>query len=113
MIEFTRMGWLVAAIWLGGIAAFSQLSPELIDQHGMGVSRVGAIFLMAAALSSPLLFIAGKALNRDKVPRTIVRYGKQRLVNWGTHTFFMLPIEFWSLMIPAFTLVFYVIFSIF
>ena len=111
MMIFTRMGWLVAAIWLGAIAATSQLSPGLISAYGMGLSRVAAMFLLAAAIAAPLLFITGKILNRDKVPRTIVRYGKGRTVNWGTHTFYLLPIEFWALMIPAATLVFYAIFS--
>ena len=110
MIIFTRMGWLVAAIWLASVAACSQLSPEFTGVYR--VSRVAAIFLLAAALSAPLLFIAGKVLNRDKAPRTIIRYGKERTVNWGTHTFYMLPIEFWALMIPGATLVFYAIFSL-
>lgn len=112
MIIFTRMGWIVAAFWLGAVALCSQIPPEQIAAHGMGLSRVAAMFLLAAALSAPLIFIAGKILNRDKVPRTIVRYGKERTVNWGTHTFYMLPVEFWALMIPAFTLVFWVIFSV-
>ncbi len=111
MDTFTRMGWLVAAVWLGAVAASSQVPPELIITYGMGVSRVEAMFLLAAAISAPLLFIAGKVLNRHKVPRTIVRYGKERIVYWGTHTFYFLPIEFWSGMIPVATLVFYVIFS--
>lgn len=110
MIIFTRMGWLVAAIWLGAIAACSKLPPDLISRYGIGTSRVGAMFLLGALIAAPLLLIAGKILNRDKAPRTIVRYGKPRTVNWGTHTFYMLPIEFWAVIIPVATLVFYAIF---
>ena len=112
MIIYTRMGWVVAAIWLAAIALASQLSPEMIIQYGMGVSRAAAMFLLAAVISAPLLFIVGTILNRDKVPRTILRYGKVRTVNWGTHTFYMLPVEFWALMIPAATLVLYAIFAL-
>lgn len=112
MILYTRMGWLVAAIWLASIATASQVPPDLIVQHGMGLTRVAAIFLLAAAMSTPLVFIAGTVLNRDKVPRTIVRYGKERIVNWGTHTFYMLPMEYWAIMIPVATVVFYCIFTL-
>ena len=112
MIIYTRMGWLVAVIWLSAIALASQVSPDLITTYGMGVSRAAGIFLLAAVMSAPLLFIVGSFLNRHKTPRTIVRYGKERTVNWGTHTFYMLPIEFWAMMIPAVTLVLYAIFAL-
>lgn len=111
MFFYTRMGWLVAIVWLAAVAASSQIPPNLISAYGMGASRVAAIFLGAAAISGPLLFILGKILNRDKVSRTIVRYGKERTVNWGTPTFNMLPIEFWAVIIPVFTLVAYGIFA--
>lgn len=112
MILYTRMGWLVAAIWLGAVALASKIDPAVIAQHGHGVSRVAAMFLVAAAISAPLLFVIGSMLNRTKVPRTIVRFGKEKTVHWGTHTFYMLPVEYWAGMIPVFTVVFYAIFTV-
>lgn len=65
---------------------------------------VAAIFILAAILSTPLVLIAGLILNKNKVQRTIVRYGKKKIVNWGTHTFYFLPIEYWAWLIPVFTI---------
>ena len=37
-------------------------------------------------------------------PALIVRYGKKKIVSWGTHTFYFLPIEYWAWLIPVFTI---------
>jgi hypothetical protein len=112
MILYTRMGWLVPALWLAAIAASSQIPASLLVQYGFGLNRATLIFLLAAAVSTPLVFIAGKLLNRDKAPRRIVRFGKEKIVNWGSHTFYMLPVEYWAIMIPGATIVFYAIFTL-
>lgn len=112
MIIYTRMGWLVPAVWLAAIALASQIPPALLAQYGMGATRATMIFLLGAALSAPLVFMLGTLLNRDKMPRRIVRFGKEKIVNWGTHTFYMLPIEYWAMMIPVATVVFYAIFTL-
>ncbi len=113
MFLYTRMGWLVPFIWLGAVAAASQIPPALLDSYGFGVSRVGMMFLLAAAVSTPLLYLFGVVLNRQKVPRKIVRFGKEKTVHWGTHTFNMLPVEYWAIMIPVGTIVFYAIMTVF
>ncbi len=111
MILYTGMGWVVALIWIGAMAAAGNVTPEFISDYGMGISRAGGVFMLAALISAPVLFIGGKALNRVKVPRTIRRYGKDRTVNWGRHTFYMLPIEFWAGIIPAITVLAFAVFS--
>jgi hypothetical protein len=106
------MGWLVPAIWLAALAMSSQVPARLLEQYGIGTHQVPFIFLAAAAVSTPLLFVAGKMLNRDKKPRKIVRFGKEKIVNWGSHTFNTLPIEYWAIMIPIFTILFCAIFTL-
>lgn len=112
MFLFTRMGWLVPAIWLAAVAAASQVPAELLVSYEIGLSRVAFIFLTAAAMSTHLVYIAGAVLNKQKSPRTIKRFGKDKVVHWGSHTFNMLPVEYWAAMIPAFTIVMYAILSL-
>ncbi len=106
------MGWLVPAIWLAAVAASSQVSADVAAQYGMGLSRVALIFFMAAAVSAPLLGLAGAVLNREKVPLTIRRFGREKEVLWGTHTFYMAPIGFWVIVIPVATAVSYFVFPL-
>ena len=49
---YTRMGWIVLAIWLAAIGLSSQISPDVAEQ--LGLSRVAFVFVMAAAVSAPL-----------------------------------------------------------
>lgn len=111
MILYTGMGWVVALIWIGAMAAAGEVPHELISRYGMGISRAGGVLMLAGLISAPVLFIVGSVLNRVKVRRTILRYGKDRTVNWGVHTFYMFPIEFWAIIIPAITLLFHAVFS--
>ncbi len=90
----------------------SQIPASLLEQYGIGTHQVSLIFLTAATVSTPILFTAGRLLNRDKKPRKIVRFGKEKIVNWGPHTFSMLPIEYWAIMMPVFTIVFCAIFTL-
>ncbi|MES2889623.1 MAG: hypothetical protein V4739_16640 [Pseudomonadota bacterium] len=108
---YTGMGWLAYVIWLAALCLSSQLVQAPLAWQGLEVSRVGAIFLLAAALSAPTIFIAGTVLNRHKVARKIFRFGKERTVHWGPHTLNLMPIEYWAFLIPAFTLVFYGVFT--
>jgi hypothetical protein len=112
MLIYTRMGWLVPAIWLAAVAASSQVSADAAEDYGMGLSRVACIFFVAAALSTPLVFLAGAVLNREKMPQTIRRFGKEKEVLWGTHTFYMAPIGFWVIVIPVATVASYFIFPL-
>jgi hypothetical protein len=112
MLIYTRMGWLVPAIWLAAVAASSQVSADAAEDYGMGLSRVAFIFFVAAALSTPLVFLAGAVLNREKMPQTIRRFGKEKEVLWGTHTFSMAPIGYWAVVIPGLTVVFFFVFRL-
>lgn len=112
MVFFTRMGWLVLAVWLGALILASNVPPEKLAQYGIGMSRAAFIFLSAAAVSAPLLYLLGSVLNREKHPRTIKRFGKDKVVNWGTHTFNFLPIEYWAGVIPLATIVGYAILAL-
>lgn len=112
MVFFTRMGWLVLAIWLGALIGASNIPPEKLTEWGIGLSKVSFMFLSAAAISAPLLFIVGTLLNREKHPRTIKRFGKDKVVNWGTHTFNFLPVEYWALIIPVATVIAYAILAL-
>ena len=104
MFLFTRMGWLVPALWLSAVCVASQVPAGWFLENIPQLSGVAAIFILAAILSTPLVLIAGLILNKNKVQRTIVRYGKKKIVNWGTHTFYFLPIEYWAWLIPVFTI---------
>lgn len=108
---YTGLGWLVCVIWLAALCLSSQLVPTSVAWQGMEVSRVGAMFLLAAALSAPAIFVAGILLNRNKVERTIFRFGKERTVRWGPHTVSLLPVEYWAFLIPAYTVFFCVVFT--
>jgi len=111
MFVFTRMGWLVLFIWLSATCAAGQIMPVLVPRYFPGFSIVSAIFIAAAAVSSPLIFLLGILLNRKKVERKIKRFGKERTVYWGTHTFSMVPMEHFALIIPIVTAFFVVVFT--
>ena len=104
MLLFTRMGWLVPCLWLAAVCIASQVPAQLLSEYVPQLSRVTFIFFLAAIISTPLVLISGLLLNREKVPRTLIRYGKERTVNWGTHTFYTLPMEYWAWFIPIFTM---------
>ena len=104
MLLYTRMGWLVPFFWLSSICAASQVPACFISEYFHYLSRPSAIFFLAAIISTPLVLITGLLLNKTKVQRTIVRYNKEKTVNWGTHTFYTLPIEYWAFFIPIFTI---------
>lgn len=111
MLLFTRMGWLVPFLWLSSVCAASQVPADWFAEQVPQLSRIAAIFFLAAIISTPLVLIAGLLLNKNKEQRTIVRYGKEKTVNWGTHTFYLLPIEYWAWFIPIFTILSWAIFS--
>ena len=111
MLLFTRMGWSVPFFWLSAVCAASQVPASWLSEHVSYLSSVSTIFFLAAIISTPLVLIAGLLLNKTKVPRTIVRYGKEKTVNWGTHTFYTLPIEYWAWFIPIFTILSWGVFS--
>ena len=81
---FTRMGWLVPLLWLSAVCLASQVPASWFFENIPQLSRIAAIFILAAIISTPLVLIAGLILNKNKVQRTIVRYGKKKTVNWGT-----------------------------
>lgn len=109
MFLFTRMGWLVPVIWLAALALGSQVPKDVTAQHGMGLSHHAAVFFLAAALSAPLLWLAGALLNREKSARTIRPFGRERVVYWGPHTFYMFPIGYWAIVIPVATVLGYLL----
>lgn len=110
MLIYTRMGWLVPAIWLAALALSSQISGDVAADYGLG--RVAFMFFVTAVLSTPLLWLAAAVLNRHKVPYTIRRFGKEKQVLWGTHTFYMTPIGYWVIVIPVATVAFYFLFPL-
>lgn len=103
MFIYSGMGWLVPAIWLAALFTSSHFLTDKISLHGMQMSRAGAIFALAAIISAPLVFIVGALLNRRKFERKIIRFGRQKTVHWGNHTFSLLPIEQWAAVIPTIT----------
>jgi hypothetical protein len=62
-----------------------------------------AIFLLAAVVSALCCFVSGKLLNKEKAPRKIKPFGKERIVFWGRHTFYFFPVEYWGAIIPLVT----------
>ena len=107
MFIYSGMGWLVPAIWFAGLFTSSHLIADSIAWHGMKMSRAGAMFALAAIISTPLVFILGTLLNRRKIERKIFRFGREKTVYWGYHTFSLLPMEQWAAVIPTITFLLY------
>lgn len=105
MIVFSRQGWLVSLIWVLCLWISSELVPKFLVKTIPWMPVVPGIFLLASVISSPLIGLLGVALNQEKVERKIKTFGKERTVRWGTHTFYMLPIEYWAFVIPIVTVV--------
>ena len=106
------MGWLVPLVWFGALVLAGQVPAAAVAEHGLGLDRVSFVFLAAAAVCAPVLFLLGAVLNREKVPTTIRPLGREREVRWGTHTLYLMPIGYWALMMPVFTLVFFVVLTL-
>ena len=103
MITYTRLGFLVLIIWIGSLMGSSQIVPKLISNHIPWFSIAYGVFITAAIVSAPVVYLLGKILNREKVERIIKPFGKTKTVYWGTHTFCMFPVEHWAVIIPVVT----------
>jgi hypothetical protein len=104
-IFYTRQGWLVPAIWLAAVYGAKQIVPGFVLQHFPGIPVRSASFLVGGMLAAPLVFLAGILLNRKKSERTVNLFGKDRVVVWGEHTLYTLPVEHWALIILGLSLV--------
>ena len=68
MFLFTRMGWLVPALWLSAVCVASQVPAGWFFENIPQLSGVAAIFILAAILSTPLVLIAGYCLAENNTP---------------------------------------------
>jgi len=105
MLMYTRMGFLVPLFWVGSLATADHVVTNYSLQPFEHLSHVFQRFLLGAILTAILCYVVGKILNRVKFEQTIYRFGKQKIVCWGEHTFYMLPMEYWGLIILFVTLI--------
>lgn len=108
MIFFSRMGWLVPAIWIAVLSGAGAVPPDMLASYGIQ-NKAMFVFLAGAIVSAPLMWLIGGMLNKQKQEYLVKRFGKERVVRMGPHTFYFLPIEYYALIIPAATLFGYVL----
>ena len=100
---WTRAGWIVPVIWLGSFVLAGQVAQDWVGRYGMGLTHTAFLAFLTAALATPALWLSAAVLNRRKVPTTIRPLGRERVVMWGTHTFYLLPLGGWAAIVPVTT----------